>query len=115
MSSRVFYLALAVLFSAGAAYAAGDVNNGKKIFGGVCESCHGVDGVVEIPGIPSFANGDRLEKTDAQLKQSIIKGVNNPDNPSGMSMVPYGGGPKLSDKEVDDVIAYIRSLKKQAF
>jgi mono/diheme cytochrome c family protein len=53
-----------------------------------------------------------MEKTDDQLKASIIKGVNNPDNPAGMSMLPYGGGPALTDKQISDVISYIRTLKK---
>ncbi len=91
---------------------AGDPKAGAKIFGGVCISCHGENGQPMIPGVPSFAKGERLEKSDEQLKNSIKNGVNNPKNPGGLVMPPYGGGPKLTDKQLDDVIAYIRTLKK---
>lgn len=69
--------------------------------------------MTETPGVPLFAEGERLEKTDAQLINSIKNGVNNPDNPAGMSMPPYGGGPILNDSQLADVVAYIRTLKKK--
>lgn len=109
--STVFLLTLAA-FWPGIAAAGGDPETGRTVFEGICANCHGQEGVTEIPGIPVFADGERMEKTDDQLKASIMKGVNNPDNPAGMSMPPYGGGPVLTDKQIADVISYIRTLKK---
>lgn len=86
---------------------------GRQTFDSICSSCHGDMGVTEIPGIPIFSKGERVNKTDEQLKKSIKNGVNNPNNPAGMTMPPYGGGPELNDKQLSDVIAYIRTLKKK--
>ncbi len=105
------FVALLFVFSAGKAEA-GDPAAGAKIFGGVCISCHGENGVPMIPGIPNFSQGERLDKSDEELKKSIMNGVDNPANPAGMPMPPYGGGPKLTEKQLDDVISYIRTLKK---
>lgn len=109
--SAVFLLTLTP-FLQGPAAAGGDPGAGRTVYEGLCANCHGQEGVTEIPGIPVFADGERMEKSDGQLKASIIKGVNNPDNPAGMSMPPYGGGPALTDKQISDVISYIRTLKK---
>ena len=109
--SAVFFLTLTP-FLPGKAFAGGDPAAGRTVFEGICANCHGQEGVTEIPGIPVFANGERMDKTDEQLKKSIMGGVNNPDNPAGMSMPPYGGGPALTDKQIADVLSYIRTLKK---
>lgn len=93
--------------------AGGNPADGEQAFESICSSCHGAIGITEIPGVPVFSNGERMDKTDEQLKHSIRNGVNNPDNPAGMVMPPFGGGPVLNEKQLSDVIAYIRSLKKK--
>ncbi|MDH4100242.1 MAG: cytochrome c [Nitrospirota bacterium] len=109
----VFGIAAGVILIGGtSAMAAGNQAEGKKIFDGICSSCHGMDGVTEIPGIPVFSNGERMDKDDAPLLESIKNGVDNPGNPGGMSMPPYGGGPELSDGQLADVLGYVRTLKK---
>ena len=110
-------IAAAVVFSVVAPFLhgaanAGNPEAGEAVYSRVCANCHGRDGVTDVPGMPVFANGDRPDKTDDQLKMSIMRGVNNPDNPAAMSMPPYGGGPALTDKELSDVISYIRTLRK---
>lgn len=84
---------------------------GKKIYDNICISCHGENGISDTPGIPSFASGDRMNKTNDQLKKSIRNGINNSDNPAGI-MPPFGGGATLNDKQMEDVIFFIRSLKE---
>lgn len=93
--------------------AGGNPAEGDQIFNSICSSCHGEKGITEIPGIPIFSKGERMNKTDEQLKKSIRNGVNNPNNPAGMTMPPYGGGPELNDKQLSNVLAYIRTLKKK--
>lgn len=107
----LFFVALTVL-SPVSIMAAGNPKEGEKIFDSICNTCHGDKGMTEIPGIPVFAKGERLNKTDDQLIKSVSGGVNNPKNPAGMTMPPYGGGPVLNAKQISDVIAYIRTLKK---
>ena len=95
------------------AMAGGNPKDGAIVFDSICNTCHGDKGETEIPGIPVFAKGERMNKTDEQLKKSIRNGVENANNPAGMTMPPHGGGPELNDKQLSDVIAYIRTLKKQ--
>jgi mono/diheme cytochrome c family protein len=108
----IWFLAAGTVFSPVSAMAGGNPKEGQKIFDSTCNTCHGDKGTTDIPGIPVFAKGERLSKTDDQLSASIRTGVNNPNNPAGMTMPPYGGGSALNAKQVSDVIAYIRTLKK---
>lgn len=109
----IFFLALQDVSLAG-----GDPAKGKAIFEGVCIACHGPNGNAMIPGVPSFAKneaakGKKLsDRSDAQLKESIKTGFPNPSTPGAPPMPPYGGGAPLNDQQLDDVIAYIRSLAK---
>jgi len=80
---------------------AADVFQGRDIYMTHCESCHGVDGESMVPGTPSFADGDTLFRTDSELFTQILAGNN--------LMPAYRGF--LSDAEIRDVIAYIRSLQ----
>lgn len=99
-------------------YAAGDPKAGKKIFETVCFACHGMDGKPMIPGLPDFTKGEAADgkkladKTDAELAKSIKEGRMQPKTPGAPPMPPFGGGSPLNDKQLSDVIAYIRSLKK---
>lgn len=114
---KVFVVSMSLFFTVTAisiptATAGGNPEEGKQTFESICSSCHGSGGITEIPGIPVFAKGERMDKSDEQLKHSIKNGVNNPNNPAGMTMPPFGGGPPLNDKQLSDVLAYIRTLKQ---
>lgn len=104
------FIAMGLLQSA--AMAGGNPKEGRKIYDDICISCHGEGGHPELPGIPAFADGERMDKTDEQLKKSIKNGVNDPNNPAGQTMPPFGGGPQLNDRQISDVLSYIRTLKK---
>lgn len=93
--------------------AGGNHKDGAIVFDSICNTCHGDKGETEIPGIPVFAKGERMNKTDEQLKKSIRNGIDNPVNPAGMTMPPFGGGPVLTDRQISDVLAYVRTLKKK--
>ena len=92
----------------------GDAKAGKAIFTGAgnCFVCHGITGKPAIPGVPNFSKGERLEKDNATLMKSIKIGVAKPKSPGAPPMPPYGGGAKLTDSQILDIIAFIRSLKK---
>ncbi len=98
------------------AVAKGDPQAGKAIYDGICVACHGADGNAMIPGVPSFAKGEAAggkklsERSDEELRESIVKGIQKPAVPGAPPMPPYGGGAPLDDKQLDDLIAYIRSL-----
>ena len=92
--------ALAAAALCGAASAA-DVFEGRKLYTTYCASCHGPAGVAVMPGTPSFARGDRLMQPDAGLLASIRAGRN--------AMPAFAG--VLRDREILDVIAYLRTMR----
>lgn len=81
----------------GASSAGGDAGKGKTFFTGKgCSACHGASGEGTAAG-PSL-KGIPTDKVKAQIRA-----------PSG-KMPPYGPS-QVSDSEVDDLIAYLGTLK----
>ena len=39
-----------------------------------CAMCHGYDGIPMLPGTPNFFKGERFDKSDEELLESIAKG-----------------------------------------
>lgn len=121
-------LALLAPLAAGSASAAGDAAAGKATFSIVCMSCHGEtgkgDGVVGAmlqPPPRDFskanfkfdANKDGTAGTDADLAAVIRQGAAGFKDASGAAgsalMAP---NPSLSDEDIANLIAFIRSLKQ---
>jgi mono/diheme cytochrome c family protein len=123
---RILKIALAVSLTSGLASAsfAGDAAAGKAVYTGkgTCWTCHGQAGKGDGPAgkalnpaprdfsVGAFkfdADKDGKAGTDADLKLVITKGA-----------AAFGGSPlmapwgHLSGKEVDDVIAFVRTMKK---
>lgn len=77
-------------------------------------ACHasggeGIDGL----GKPLADSEFITSRTDDDLLEFIVvgRGTNDPENTSGIAMPPRGGRPSLSDAEIRDIIAYLRSLQ----
>ena len=99
----------------------GDVGHGKELFARHCAQCHGADGrggkgtgvtfsrKRDLPIIaPALNNSGFLESaTDAMIHNTISHGR---EGTPMMSMLKAG----LSKKDIDDVVAYIRSFEKSA-
>ncbi|HJN96597.1 MAG: cytochrome c, class I [Gammaproteobacteria bacterium] len=86
-----------LVMGAGSAYAD---DFGKELYESNCAACHGDDGTALLPGTPHFSRGERLEKTDAELMESIV---------SGLKIMPPWAG-IMSEKELEDCLAYLRLL-----
>jgi cytochrome c oxidase cbb3-type subunit 3 len=96
-------LVLALALQAAPA-AARDIQDGKKLFEGMCARCHGIDGTGdEGPALnrASLANA----ATDAALREVIRDGI--PDR--GMPRVR-----RLTESELTQLVAYVTSLGRTA-
>ena len=86
---------------------AGDPGKGKALFESRCRACHGDTGdgneaiarMFEVQMRP-LSSKEVQAQEDAELKKIVLEGKGK--------MKPLG----LSDTEADDVVAYLRSLKK---
>lgn len=94
---------------------AGDPVAGEKVFASTCSACHGpagegVAGLGKDMTTSEFIRG----KSDAELVEFIKVGrdPSDPLNTTGVAMLPKGGNPALSDDDLLDVVAFIRTLKK---
>lgn len=85
--------------SSAAAGVQGDAAHGKTIFTNNCSSCHGATGTEGGVG-PSLKN-EKSRKNDAQT----VAWIKNPQPP-----MPKLYPSPLSEKDVDDVAAYVQSL-----
>jgi disulfide bond formation protein DsbB len=91
----------------------GDAANGQTLFTGTCSSCHGPD-AKGIAGLGKDLTTSTwvAEQTDAQLVEFIKTGrpATDPLNTTGVDMPPRGGNPALTDSDIEDIVAYVRSI-----
>ena len=104
--TRILMAVLGVLFTAGAS--AADAMAGKIAYDKNCKTCHGIEGA----GVPamakafhtkmrSFCSAEVQALSDAALRDAMLKGKGK--------MVAVKD---LSGADPDNLVAYIRTLKK---
>jgi mono/diheme cytochrome c family protein len=111
-----------VTLPAFAAQAAGDAAAGKAKFEMFCATCHGPTGMGDGPAAP--ADPKPRDFTKAEFKYDADKD-GKPGGEGDLALIikngaaAYGGSPlmvgwgaALSDADVQNVIAYVHSLKK---
>jgi mono/diheme cytochrome c family protein len=94
---------------------AGDPTAGERLFMSTCATCHGPDGQ-GLPGLgkdlvtSEFVAG----KTDSQLIEFIKvgRGPDDPLNTTGVTMPAKGNNPALTDEDLYNIVAYIRTLRQ---
>ena len=97
----ILFISLAVFAAAWSSPgAAADRSNGRMLYDEHCAGCHGEGGRSIDPTVPSFADGDGLFMMDSELLDRIRR---------GSELKPAFRG-LLSDQEIRDVIAYLRTL-----
>lgn len=91
-----------------------DPLNGRRLFLGTCMSCHGPRG----EGLPGqgkslIANEFVRSLDDAKLFDFLKVGRQpwDPLNTTKVQMPPRGGNPMLSDDDLRDVVAFVRTLQ----
>lgn len=90
------------------------VEGGKAAFKVHCVQCHG-SGAAGSPGYPNLNDDDWLWGGDlTSLEYSILHGIRNPDHAeTRMSQMPaFGRDGILQPAQIDDVVAYVRTLGK---
>ena len=91
----------------------GDPRLGKQWFEQICATCHGVNGDGYVAGGTGTAIGKSgfLDKaSDGFIRTTIKEGRSN------TRMLSFSGADglaNLSDQEIDDIIVYLRSLRKE--
>jgi cytochrome c oxidase cbb3-type subunit 3 len=104
---------------------AGSVSNGKQMFDGMCVGCHGRDGLggPQVGGGhvtnamagyagPALNNQGFLKAaTDGYIKATMMQG--RVGTPMGAYLKGKQGMVELTEGEINDIVAYIRSWEKQ--
>lgn len=84
-----------------------DPSNGYEVYIKNCIICHGEDGAGAMPGVPDLNETPKwLMKTDEILIEQIKQGIQTSE--SAVAMPPKGGNPDLSDKDIRDVVIYMK-------
>jgi mono/diheme cytochrome c family protein len=107
MKRSVLMVTVATL-TAGLALGAGDATAGKAVYDKACKSCHGADGTPNAGMAKSLkvemkhlGSPEVQASSDEALKKAITEGQGK--------MKPVKS---VSGKAADDVVAYMRTLKK---
>ena len=94
-------------------FAGGNKYSGKLVFFAACHTCHPNGNA----GIAPFLPRDREAPFYAQKIRegdglgAILSGIDpNADNPASGQFMPFFGADRLSDRQIRDIIAYIKSL-----
>ena len=95
-------LAAALLATAAATAHGADIARGAQTYAMHCAVCHGPAGQGVHPTAPKFNRGERMMQSDLSLLEAIRRGKN--------AMPPFMG--VLRDREILDVIAYLRTLQR---
>jgi mono/diheme cytochrome c family protein len=89
------------------------VARGIALYEGNCQVCHGIEGAgVEGLGKPWVDSSFIQARTDQEMLEFIIEGrpSDHPDNTTGIAMMPRAGNPNLTDDQILDLVAYMRTL-----
>src|SRR5260370_38656159 len=105
---RIILILMTLITTAAADAFAADAKAGQASYDKSCKSCHGADGTAN----PAIAKMMKVEMKD--LKSADVQGMSNDDI---KKVITEGKGKMkpvktVTGSAVDDVVAYIHSLKK---
>jgi mono/diheme cytochrome c family protein len=81
---------------------------GAQVFNQTCVACHGDDGKGIMPGMPDFTQAHGVLSLPTKvLEKRITDGFS--DGKAPMAMPPKGNNSSLTQADIRNVIAYLRS------
>lgn len=83
--------------------------NGLKIFKKYCVACHGTDGLGLKNLAPTLSNSKILTGPKFGVVNTIFRGYDSGENNYNMKMPAYINDPKMTDKDIADLISYLFS------
>jgi disulfide bond formation protein DsbB len=93
----------------------GDSAAGEALFQTTCFACHGTD-ATGLPGQGKDLTASTFTQglSDGEFVEFVKNGrkITDPLNTTGVDMPPYGGNPALTEQDLFDIVAYVRSLEK---
>lgn len=97
--------------NAGDAPGVGDVARGEELYAASCAQCHGADATGTDQG-PPFIHQVYVPSHHADV--SFLLAVRNGVQPHHWDFGPMPPRPELSEAQVTDIVAYVRSLQRAA-
>ena len=91
----------------------GDAANGEALYQTSCQACHGPGGEgIEGLGKPWVGSEFINSTSDEDMVEFLKVGrpSDDPLNSTGIAMLPRGGNPSLTDDDLKDLVAYMRTL-----
>ena len=89
------------------------VTRGATVYSASCAACHGPagEGVTDL-GPALRASAFLAARTDDQVVAFLVQGrpASDPANTTGIDMPARGGDPSLTDADLRDLVAFLRSL-----
>jgi mono/diheme cytochrome c family protein len=103
-----------VITAGGAPVDMAALSRGKALFAQGCNACHG-DNARGRPGLGKDLAHSAFIKSqaDAQMVAFLKRGrdISDPLNTTKVPMPPKGGNPALNDKQLVDLVAFLRGLQ----
>jgi mono/diheme cytochrome c family protein len=93
---------------------AGDAAKGKETYAQACAGCHGPNGEgVEGLGKAWTTSAFIRDSSDDELLAFVKTGrpIGDPANTTGVDMPPKGGNPALTNEDLQNIIAFMRTLQ----
>ena len=93
----------------------GDAAAGQALYAGTCTACHGAD-AKSVTGLGKDLTGSEFTSglSDSELVQFVLSGrpSTDPANTTGVDMPPKGGNPALTEQNIQDIVAFLRSISE---
>jgi mono/diheme cytochrome c family protein len=96
-----------------AAAPVGDVEAGKQLYGTLCIACHGPEGKgVQGLGKDLTTSTFLADLDDAGVVEFLNRGrdAGDPLNTTGIAMPPKAGNPALTDQDMLNITAFLRTI-----